>query len=107
MEETSKHCVLGRHQTCSEERIEVLPTRSNAIVLYDTLPAYCIPKAIKMETGEVIDEKVYKNQLADILTEKMSHAMNGIIFCVCLTLAISVQPDCSEVMSKKNAKSFR
>ena len=31
-----------------------------------------------------------KNQLADILTKGISHAMNGIIFCVCLTLAISV-----------------
>ena len=29
-------------------------TRSNAIILYGTLPACCIPKAIKMETGEVI-----------------------------------------------------
>ena len=27
-------------------------TRSNAIILHDTLPAYCIPKAIKIETGE-------------------------------------------------------
>ena len=34
-------------------------TRSNAIILYDTLPAYCIPKAIMMESGEVIYEKVY------------------------------------------------
>ena len=34
-------------------------TRSNAIILYDTLPAYCIPKAIMMETTEIIYEKVY------------------------------------------------
>ena len=34
-------------------------TRSNAIILYYTLPAYCIPKAVMMETGEVIYEKVY------------------------------------------------
>ena len=34
-------------------------TRSNAIILYDTLPAYCIPQAIKMETEEIIYEKVY------------------------------------------------
>ena len=33
--------------------------RSNAIILYDTLPACCIPKAILMETGEIIYEKVY------------------------------------------------
>ena len=34
-------------------------TRSNVIILYDTLPAYCIPKAIMMGSGEVIFEKVY------------------------------------------------
>ena len=34
-------------------------TRSNAIILYDTLPAYCIAKVVRMETGEVIYEKVY------------------------------------------------
>ena len=34
-------------------------TRSNAIILYNTLPAYCIPKAIMMETGEILYEKVY------------------------------------------------
>ena len=34
-------------------------TRSNAIILYGTLPAYCIPKSIMMETGEIIYEKVY------------------------------------------------
>ena len=36
-------------------------TRSNAIILYDTLPAYCIPKAIRMETGEIKYEKVYES----------------------------------------------
>ena len=34
-------------------------TRSNAIILYDTLPAYCIPKVVRMEIGDVIYEKVY------------------------------------------------
>ena len=34
-------------------------TRSNAIILQGTLPAYCIPKVVRMETGEVIYEKVY------------------------------------------------
>ena len=34
-------------------------TRSNAIILQETLPAYCIPKVVRMETGEVIYEKVY------------------------------------------------
>ena len=34
-------------------------TRSNSIILQETLPAYCIPKVVRMETGEVIYEKVY------------------------------------------------
>ena len=38
---------------------EFCQTRSNAIILHDTLPTYCIPKAIKMETGEIIYEQVY------------------------------------------------
>ena len=36
-------------------------TRSNAIILCDTLPAYCIPKAIMMKTGEIINEKLYES----------------------------------------------
>ena len=35
-------------------------TRSNAIILHDTLPACCIPKAFKMETVEIICEKVFE-----------------------------------------------
>ena len=34
-------------------------TRSNAIIINETLPAYCIPKVVRMETGEVLYEKVY------------------------------------------------
>ena len=33
-------------------------TRSNAIILHETLPAYCIPKVVRMETGTVSYEKV-------------------------------------------------
>ena len=32
-------------------------TRSNAIILQETLPSYCIPKVVRMGTGEVIHEK--------------------------------------------------
>ena len=31
-------------------------TRSKAIILQETLPAYCIPKVVRMETGEVLNE---------------------------------------------------
>ena len=34
-------------------------TRSNAIILVETLPAYYIPKVVRMETGEVKNEKVF------------------------------------------------
>ena len=32
-------------------------TRSNAIILQGTLPAYCIPKLVTLKTGEVLYEK--------------------------------------------------
>ena len=34
-------------------------TRSNAIILQGTLPAYCIPKVMRLKTGEVLYEKSY------------------------------------------------
>ena len=34
-------------------------TRSNAIILHETLPALCIPKIVRMETREVTFEKVF------------------------------------------------
>ena len=34
-------------------------TRSNAIILQGILPAYCIPKVVRLKTGEVLYEKTY------------------------------------------------
>ena len=34
-------------------------TRSNAIILQGTLPAYCIPKVERLKTGEVLYERRY------------------------------------------------
>ena len=42
-----------------ENGLEFYQTRSNAIIIQETLPAYCIPKVVRMETGEVTYEKVY------------------------------------------------
>ena len=42
-----------------KKRFKFDQTRCNAIILYDTLPAYCISKVVVMETGEIIYEKVY------------------------------------------------
>ena len=44
-------------------------TRSNAIILHETIPAYCIPKVVRMETAEIIYEKVYASPR---LTPKIS-----------------------------------
>ena len=34
-------------------------TRSNAIILQESLPPYCIPKVVRLKTGEVLYEKSY------------------------------------------------
>ena len=39
-------------------------TRSNAIILQETLPAYCVPKVVRLKTGEVLYEKVYASPRA-------------------------------------------
>ena len=46
-------------ELAQEKGLMFYQTRSNAMILYDTLPAYCIPKVVMMETGEMIYEKVY------------------------------------------------
>ena len=38
--------------------LKIYQTRSNAVILHETLPAYCIQKVVRMETGEVMFEKV-------------------------------------------------
>ena len=42
-----------------EKGLTFYQTQSNAIILQETLPAYCIPKVVRMKTGEVLYEKVY------------------------------------------------
>ena len=61
-----KKCKIHQDTVCwvdiklaQQKRFKFHQTRSNAIILYDTLPAYCIPKAIMMETGEFLYEKVF------------------------------------------------
>ena len=41
--------------------LKLYQTRSNAIILYNTIPAYCIPKSVRMDTEEIIYEKVYES----------------------------------------------
>ena len=61
MEKTSRRSVLGRHQSCYEERIEILsdsiecnhPSRNTSSLLYSEI------YIVRMETGDVKNEKVY------------------------------------------------
>ena len=46
-------------QLAQRKGLKFYQTRGDAIILYDTLPAYCISKVVVMETGEIINEKVY------------------------------------------------
>ena len=42
-----------------KEGLTFYQTRSNAIILQGILPAHCIPKVVRLKTGEVLYEKVY------------------------------------------------
>ena len=46
-------------QLAQQKGFKFYQTRSNAIILYDTLPAYCISKVVVMKSEEVKNEKVY------------------------------------------------
>ena len=59
-------------------------TKSNAIILFDTLPAYCIPKVVVMETGEIKNEKVFasprpppKNSFKDNWMKELGSEVTG------------------------------
>ena len=42
-----------------KKKLKFYQSRSNDIILHETLPAYCFPKVVRMDTGEVTFEKVY------------------------------------------------
>ena len=46
-------------QLAQRKRLKFYQTRSNAVILYDTLPAYCVSKAIVIKSEEIIYKKVY------------------------------------------------
>ena len=46
-------------QLAQRKGLKFYQTRSNTIFLYDTLPAYCISKAVVMKSEEIIYQKVF------------------------------------------------
>ena len=71
-------------QLAQQKGFKFYQTRSNAIIVYDTLPAYRIPKAVRMGTGETIYEKVYasprpppKNSIEDNWMKELDSEVGG------------------------------
>ena len=59
VESAPRYGVLCRYSACSTARIEVLSNKIERLILHERLPAYCILKAVMMETWEIIYQKVY------------------------------------------------
>ena len=62
------HCAWKKHQDAIfwvdidlsfRKGLTFYHTRSNAIILQGTLPAYCIPKVVRLKIGEVLYEKSF------------------------------------------------
>ena len=60
-------------QLAQRKGLKTYQTKSNAIIFYDTLPAYCILKAIVMKSEEIIYQKVY---VSPRLPPKISYKNN-------------------------------
>ena len=60
LENTSKYCVLGQYEGCSEKGTDFHQTRSNAMILHNTLPASCIEKVVAMNSEEVLCNKIHE-----------------------------------------------
>ena len=41
-------------QLAQRKGLKFYQTRLNAVILHETLPAFCIPKVVVMESGEII-----------------------------------------------------
>ena len=64
----SMHKAWKKHQNtvywvdikiAQKKGLKFYQSRSNAIILHNTLPAYFTPKVVRMEIGDIIYEKVY------------------------------------------------
>ena len=67
-----------------KEGLTFYQTRSNAIILQGILPAYCIPKVVRLKTGEVFFEKAYMSPRPPPMIS-LRHEWTGIVFEKCST----------------------
>ena len=49
------------NKLAQKKGLKFYQTWSNAIILYNTLPAFCMPKVVRMETGEIKNEELYES----------------------------------------------
>ena len=54
-------CIGSTSKLAQKKGLKFYQTRSNGIILYNTLPACCIPKVVRMEIGEIKNEKVHES----------------------------------------------
>ena len=52
-------------------------TRSNAIILQGILPAYCIPKVVRLKTGEVLNARKHTCVTSTSTKDLFEHVTNG------------------------------
>ena len=46
-------------QFAQRKGLEINQTRCNAIIFHETLPGYCVPKAIILKSAEIVFQKVF------------------------------------------------
>ena len=59
MEEAPRRGILGWYWSWNQKGLTFYQTRSHAIIFQETLPAYCIPKIVRLKPGEVLYEKSF------------------------------------------------
>ena len=58
LETPSKYSMLVQFEARQEKGLQFYQTRSHAVVLYNTLPAACIEKAVYMKTQDELHQKM-------------------------------------------------
>ena len=77
VESAPRYGVLGRYlQLAQKKGFKFCQTRSNAVILYDTLPAYCISKAVVVKSEEIKYQKVYVSPRPPPTISYKDHWMN-------------------------------
>ena len=74
------HIACKRHQDAlfwvninlaMRKGLKFYQTRSNAIILHETFPAYCFPKVVRMETGDVLSILVSSTSTKDLFETRL------------------------------------